>query len=343
MTIRQKTFKGPLFVVGMSRSGTTLLREILNRNPEVGIPSSESLFIPYIIHRFRDKPFPLEQKLVQEFRNIIKESSFYNKLRANGLVLQDSEFDHMLKLKSLEETIEALMRFFIASDTKKYGFIWGDKSPNYLLSIALLKSFFPSARFIHIIRDPRDRALSAHKAWGANLYFAAERWHKSIKTARMQGQKSGDDYLEVFYEKFTGAPDKGIEQICKFLDINYDESMLELKSPVEKYHTEIDAETRNTTRIVSDNTKKYIHELNPDQIKRIDEIVFPVAHVLGYSPMHQGTTYVPLAGLQKMTCFLTDRFNAFTYHVRRFGVKTGLRYLRSRSRMLIANKLSGSG
>ena len=215
MIKRKKTFKGPLFVVGMSRRGPKLIREVLNRNPGVGIPSYESPFIPYIIYRFGDKPFPLEQKLMQEFRYIIKESSFYNRLCTNGLVLKDSELDHMLKLKSLEEIIEAFMRFFIAGDTKKASFIWGDKSPNYLLNIALLKSFFPSARFIHIIRDPRDRALSAHKAWGANLYFAAEKWRKSIKTARMQGQKSGDDYLEVFYEKFIGAPDKEKKQICR--------------------------------------------------------------------------------------------------------------------------------
>ena len=339
--MRERAFKGPLFVVGMSRSGTTLLREVLNRNPEVGIPSAEALFIPYIIRRFRAKLFPLERQQAHEFQHILKESKFFDKLRAKGLLLQDSELDLILKLKSLEEIIETLMRFFVPADTKKSGFIWGDKSPNYLLSIGLLKSFFPSARFIHIIRDPRDRALSAHKAWGANIYIAAERWRKGIKTARQQSQVFREDYLEVFYEKFTGSPDKGLKQICEFLGINYDESMLELNSPVEVY-AEIGAETRQTTRIVPDNTKKYLHELNPGQIKRIDEIVFPVADALDYCPMHQGTTYVPLAGLQNMTCFLADNFNAFTWHIRRFGVTAGIKYLRGRSRMAIANKLPDS-
>jgi hypothetical protein len=332
MSKRTRTFKGPLFVVGMSRSGTSLLREVLNRNPEVGFPYHESHFIPYIIHRFRDKAFPLNQQQMKEFRNIVKESNFYGNFQAQGWLLRDSELYEMLRSGSLAETIENIIKFFIPHNIKKTDFIWGDKSPNNLLSIGLLKDFFPKAQFIHIIRDPRERVLSAHKAWGADLYIAAERWRHGIQTARQLGQQLGDDYLEVFYEKFTGAPTKEIIKLCNFLGISYDKAMIELKRPFEK-HTAIDSATRRATRIISGNTEKYMNELKPKQIRRIDEIVFPIAR-LDYCPMNSETTHIPLKGTEKMAGHLTDSFNTIIWHFRRFGIARGLKYLRWRFKWL---------
>jgi len=45
-------FTGPLFILGMPRSGTKLLRDLLNRNPKIGVPTSETDFIPYLIKPF---------------------------------------------------------------------------------------------------------------------------------------------------------------------------------------------------------------------------------------------------------------------------------------------------
>jgi len=270
---------------------------------------------------------------MQEFRNIVKKSNFYGNFQSQGWLLGDSELYDMLKSGTLGGIIENLIKFFIPHNRKTTDYIWGDKSPNNLLSIGLLKDFFPNARFIHIIRDPRERALSAHKAWGANLYIAAERWRHRIQATRHLGQQLGDDYLEIFYEEFTENPAKEIKKLCRFLGISYDESMLVLENPVEKL-AEMDAQTRKTTKIVSGNTQKFMKELKPKQIRRIEEIVFPVAGTLGYNLLNKETTHLPLKGLQKIACYISDGFNATKWHIRRFGVVKGFMYLRWRSKWL---------
>jgi hypothetical protein len=54
--MRSSPFRGPLFVVGMSWSGTKLLRDLLNQHPQIGIPPSESRFLPAVIERFGSIP-----------------------------------------------------------------------------------------------------------------------------------------------------------------------------------------------------------------------------------------------------------------------------------------------
>ena len=58
-TTEQKIFLGPVFIVGMPRSGTTLMRALLNQHPRVSLALTESHFIPYFIKSFGDPP-PLE-------------------------------------------------------------------------------------------------------------------------------------------------------------------------------------------------------------------------------------------------------------------------------------------
>ena len=85
--------------------------------------------------------------------------------------------------------------------------IWGDKTPNYLLYLPLLKTLFPKAKFVHIIRDVRDYCLSINAAWQKNPYRAAQRWHDSIKKCRKDGKTLPQgDYMEINYEALIDDP-----------------------------------------------------------------------------------------------------------------------------------------
>ncbi len=174
-TKKTNVFLGPLFIVGMHRSGTKLLRNLLNQHPQISIPTIESCFIPYLINKFGNSP--------------------------------QFEDDNLTDRTSWSEIFEVIFKFYIPQSKNK-NVIWGDKTPQYLPRIKLLKRLYPKAKFIHIIRHPGDYCISAKKAWGKSIYRSANSWRHEIEKAREVGGGLGDDYLEVFYENLVENPEK---------------------------------------------------------------------------------------------------------------------------------------
>ena len=321
-------FLGPLFIVGMSRSGTKLIRDILNRNPMISIPTRETKFIPYLINRFGGLSFPLDESLIVEIKAVLRESLFVRNMRKNGWVFCDSELDSITARSSLQEVIKYLLQFSADKSKKEADFIWGDKSPSNLTHIGLLKSFFPDAKIIHIIRDPRDRALSAKKAWGANLYISCDQWRKDVVSARYEGENFESDYYEVFYEKLISNPRHETKNLCEYLGVPFRDFMLNLKSPVEGIHAEKNSETKTSTRIVSTNKDKYLKQLKSSQIRRMNQIIYPVIHEMGYGGVkEQHDIHAPLVGLEKALCMIADRYNKTCYAFKRCGFLDGIHYL----------------
>jgi hypothetical protein len=228
--------------------------------------------------------------------------------------------------ENFSQFLEALMRLYGKGRGKNEKFIWGDKTPNNLVHMPLLHGCFPNAKFIHIIRDPRARALSAKNAWGANMLYSAERWNLSITKARDQGLRLGSNYLEVFYEKLVQQPNEIIEEICKFLDIPFDETMLHLDKPVENRGAKT-SETRTSNIIVSEHVEKFRDELSPDEIRRIEEVAYPEAKKLGYISEDQDISYIPLDGIERWRSIIEDRINTFIGHVKYWGMFRTIRFL----------------
>src|SRR5690606_39213043 len=127
---------------------------------------------------------------------------------------------------------EPIFRFY-APPNRNENFIWGDKTPGYLNQLPLIKAVFPEAKFIHIIRDPRDYSLSVEKAWNKNAFRAAERWRYNIEKARSSTHHFMKDYQEIKYEALLSNPRKELEKICQFLECTYSPMMESLPLPAE--------------------------------------------------------------------------------------------------------------
>jgi hypothetical protein len=107
---------------------------------------------------------------------------------------------------------------------------WGDKTPEYVSHIPLLATLFPEARFVHMMRDPRDVALSTldlsrlhrHAATSAFL------WARKIRSAREAEKWLGSDrYQEVRYEALVNDPGNELQRLADFLGFPFDERMLD--------------------------------------------------------------------------------------------------------------------
>jgi hypothetical protein len=312
-------FLGPLFIIGMPRTGSTLLRTLLNQHPRVGIALSEVQIIPYIIGKYGNPP-RLEHDRLDEFCENFLGSGFFWKMREQGRELSRDKLLEITKTASWQSIFEAILRFY-APDGKEEGFIWGDKSVRtYMDQLPLLKSAFPQAKFLHIVRDPRDTCLSAKKTWGRSLYRAAEEWRVGVQQAHVDGESLGQDYKEMYYETLLAHPEQTLRDICQFLECEYVPAMAQLDNPVGG-----SGDAGHRQHIIANNKKKYQTQLSRAKIKRMEEIVYPIAKKMGYQ-IEYAVDFKPLSGLTLQIWRVYDGLASMRFHIREKGLYKGVQF-----------------
>jgi hypothetical protein len=107
---------------------------------------------------------------------------------------------------------------------------WGDKTPIYVRNMRMIAGELPEARFVHLIRDGRDVALSRRaRGMGAGKPIAdtADRWRRRIEEARAQARRLRGRYLELRYEDLVTAPEPQLRRVCELIELDYDPAMLD--------------------------------------------------------------------------------------------------------------------
>ena len=208
-------------IVGSPRSGTTLLRFMLDSHPELTIPPETGFFA--LAPKLRGSGDKLRDKFFRELINYpqpipawpdfeITEDAFWLALR------EIAPF-------TVPEGFRAFYRLYAARLGKSR---WGDKTPLYCMELDTIRRVLPEARFIHIIRDGRDTALSLRRMWfspGWEIETQAAYWRKNVLSARRAGL-GRPDYIEVRYEDLILTTRVALERICAFVGLSYEESML---------------------------------------------------------------------------------------------------------------------
>ncbi len=277
----EKINRGPLFIVGMPRSGTKLLRNLLNQHPKVSIDPVETVFLPLWYRnwsRYGDLGnFDIFSKFYQKN---LRSRYMRIRLKSNRLV---NVLDWYQACDSFDTAgvFEGLLRTHLNID-KNADVIWGDKTPSYLVHIPLIKKIYPHAQIIHIIRDVRDYCLSLNHAWKKNMLRGAQRWVDYVNKARSDGE-SVRGYLEVRYEALLTEPEREMKAVCEFLGIEFVKDMLTLSRPSEKF-----GDAKGKAFIVQNNTRKYETRMSPAVQHAIEEISCELLSELGYTTTYRG-------------------------------------------------------
>ncbi|MEW6442903.1 MAG: sulfotransferase [bacterium] len=274
-------FSGPIFIVGMPRSGTKLLRDLLNHSSRIAIPPEESHFIPFASKRIgRYGDLRKSGHFAAFYRDISRTMFFKAMTKREPFIDRESWY------AAVEEWSYAgiIRTLFEAYCRKKGKDIWGDKTPSYMLHLYLLKDLFPQARFVHILRDVRDYCLSVQKAWGKNLFRAAQRWHDSIEKCRRDASGIGSEgYLEVHYERLIDSPEAILRSVCEFLQLAYEPSMLQ--KPI---RSENIGSAKDHDGILDSNYGKWKKALDPGAVRKIESISADLLRCLGYPVTYSG-------------------------------------------------------
>lgn len=212
----------PFFIVGSPRSGTTLLRFILSSHPRIYIPG-ETGFLPFL-------PTNSAQRLnMSQVQSVLQTIGQLNR-NWDGMVDDPQSFYEALRAPTLRHVLDALYRRKIAPERADR---WGDKTPTYVRYIRVLNGIFPTAQFIHLIRDGRDVTLSAQAKWGENrwymdTYYLLKNWVRNVEAGRRAGRQLGPQrYVEIHYEDLVHQPRETIAAICSFLNERLDPAMLD--------------------------------------------------------------------------------------------------------------------
>jgi hypothetical protein len=207
-------------VVGVARSGTTLLRLMLDAHPALAIPP-ETHFIPKLVKALDEAgegsdPHEIAFELITTHRRWPDFGLDAAELRRR--------FDRIDPL-----TAGDAMRAFYGLYAEQQGKPrWGDKSPSYVRRMRRVASALPEAHFVHLVRDGRDTALSQVEVdFGPDTVAeAAQQWAAGIAKAKRQAKRVRR-YMELRYEDLVADPEPGLRRVCEFVELEWDPAMLD--------------------------------------------------------------------------------------------------------------------
>jgi hypothetical protein len=213
----------PFFIVGCDRSGTTMLRLILDGSPDVAIPT-ESMILVDFAGRAGDALATDE-----EFASLAGAVWRHPKVREWGLAGGPPLRQGRTGPAAYRAAIESPFLAYAELHGKPH---WGDKTPYYVGELDQVKRVFPEARIVNLVRDGRDVALSLLRVpFGpGNVWAAARQWRAAVDAGDTASARYGEDVLTIRYEDLVSDPEPVVRRVCEFCEIAYRPQMLAIEN-----------------------------------------------------------------------------------------------------------------
>ena len=279
----------PVIVLGVGRSGTTLLRVMLDRNSELAIPY-ETFFVTALAHRHGRRP---------RLDDFVDDLGRFYQLYEWGIAPEDVRA-RLREGMTTGEAIAAIFELYAEREGKPR---WGDKTPLYMQHLPLLELLFPDALWIHLVRDGRDAALSflelpesfSGKTWALPRTAAqfAARWRAEILAARRLGSHVGDRYLELCYEDLVAEPERELRRICEFASLPWEPGMLEYAGRSEVSEM---PEHRNIAQPPTPGLRDWRSQMSREDALAFEEVAADVLQSSGYEVVEPSRSYPTARG-----------------------------------------------
>jgi hypothetical protein len=259
-------------ILGVSRSGTTLLKEMVGRHSRLAIPT-ESYFIPQLWDRHG--AWPVRDAFLADVSRLAR-------VREWGVCVAEVR-NRLPGQPSFAEAIDAIYAAYAAAQGKER---YGDKTPAYMQSLATVARAFPHAQYLHVVRDGRDAGLSFlamkrrprfNLARPRALFSFAAQWRLEIEAARRFGATR--PYLELRYEDLVSEPEAKLREICAFLGLPFEHAMLD-------YHRGLSPERLldhpKLAEPPSPGRSCWRAQLKPREVEQFEGVAGDVLAALGY-------------------------------------------------------------
>lgn len=247
----------PIFLVGCPRSGTTLLQSLLGTHPLI-YSFPETKFFQFALPEDRKEIIRkilglISSNLPPRLRNFFE----YNLERPELL-------DNFPRIPLVFLYTKHFLKILDQLTLEKDKQVWLEKTPEHIFKISYIQNYLPSARFIHLVRQPKDVIASLYEItrkypewWGGtwDLEYCIKRWQDSVEISCKY--LDHPQHLLVKYEDLVREPTICLENICDFLQLGFTEKMLENYGEIADYLTGKSSRNVNKLGIVCNGSSKY--------------------------------------------------------------------------------------
>lgn len=273
----------PIFMIGTQRSGSNLLRLMLNQLPEIAAPHP-----PHFLQRL----LPFEKG----YGDLSNDANFMQMIDDVCKLAELNPVPWEVTLDRKDIASRCRSRSVVAASGAAYDVMtehvkantWCCKSLANINYLDEIEAYYgDEARYIYLYRDGRDVALSFRKALVGekSLYHIAKEWDASQRAALTRRKHIGPKrFFSVSYESLTGTPEKATRDLCACLGVTYTDSMLE-------FHESDDAKSAagasyiwgNVSKpVMTDNSNKFLREMNAEDIRLFELVAGDALDALGY-------------------------------------------------------------
>ena len=300
---------GLIFIVGVGRSGTSLLQSMLHAHPAICF-APETSFVRRLVatgrldRTFRDEGAHAVASLLESDALVGRLGLERGELRGRVLALGDKFRAGVLYLD--------LLSAYIAERRPGAAFI-GDKDPRSVEFLPLMRRHFSQAYVVHIVRDPRDVLASKKKAaWSRDRSTLAHLFaHRvQLRMGREWGADLfGERYIELRYEDLIADPAPALARVCTAIRLDYDARMLDFASASRELvaQDELDWKRETLGPLLASNRDKWTGELTPWEAALADAVCGEALRAHGYAPAEgPGTRERLCARVVSMAAALAD-------------------------------------
>lgn len=278
----------PVLIGACPRSGTTLLRGILDNHPDLAVVGETNFIFWLVRHR-------------AEFGNLRKEAN----RRKLAEWLFDGEGRGQKRVQGSTPRDEAVQRMVDGGTTLGSMFAaifqmhadrhrkprWGDKRPGYAGFIQLMFELYPNAQFVNLVRDPRGAVASQLPlGWDkpeATLASSTATWETSIQRVDDYSERlRPDQLLDVRFEDLVRNPSAEVRRICDWATLPADDEVITRMITNKRrgffregWHDRLNEEI-DTTPIAN-----WRERMEPAQIAFVEHVTAPYLERLGYAPV----------------------------------------------------------
>ena len=274
----------PIFMIGTQRSGSNLLRLMLNQLTEIASPHP-----PHIFERIHP--------LLTNYGNLQDDRNFYQLIddvckliELNPVEWQNVALDREAILsrcndsRSLAAIYGAVYDIYAESQSAR---TWCCKSLVNIHYIDTIEAHFDNPKYIYLYRDGRDVALSFQKAvvGEKHIYNIAKDWAETQdKAIELIEQIDPERVFCISYELLTKSPRKVAKSLCSFLGVRYTDTMMDFYKTSEAKNAASSSQLWGnvTNPVMSNNSGKYKTEMSPEDIRIFESVAGHILDKLGY-------------------------------------------------------------
>ncbi len=215
----------PIFIGGLHRSGTSLVRAVVGSHHDIALFPWDLPLWTYFYPKYNKTPLTFSdiEKCVEE---ILKhEKMLYIQIEKDE-ILQRIRVNAGDKPANFGHVCSGLLEVYASNVGRKR---WGLKNPLSELYFEDILRYFPNTKFVHVLRDPRDVAVShrskRHDPFGYIPLKHIMHWKSSYRLAQTNTNKHPGHYITIQYEKLVSEPNPVIEELSRFLGVEVTDSM----------------------------------------------------------------------------------------------------------------------